>query len=77
MDEAIDSICDVIARYGHHCRAARQVAEEYFDSDKVLARLVDTATASASDEAKAAVTTSDSRAVSAGRPSADDDTRHA
>ena len=51
MDEAIDRICDVTARYGHHCRAARQVAEEYFDSDKVLVRLIDTATASASDAA--------------------------
>lgn len=27
--------------YDHHCREARSLAEEYFDSDKVLSRLVD------------------------------------
>ena len=75
MDEAIDGICDVTARYEHHRRAAREIAEEYFDSDKVLGRLIDAATASASDEA-APVITSGSHAVSAGRPS-DDETRHA
>jgi hypothetical protein len=33
---------DVIARdYGRHCRAARALAEEYFDSDRVLMTLLD------------------------------------
>jgi len=30
----------VRSRYEHHARAARELAEEYFDSDKVLRRLL-------------------------------------
>jgi hypothetical protein len=26
--------------YRHHCKAARKIAEEYFDSDKVLGALL-------------------------------------
>ncbi len=40
VDEAQAAIEDVNARYGHHCRAARAVAEEYFDSAKVLTKLI-------------------------------------
>lgn len=57
LDEAVDRIRDVTGRYEHHCRAARQVADEYFDSDKVLARLIDATTASTAEESAPAVTT--------------------
>jgi hypothetical protein len=40
-DEAVAGIRDVEARYETHSRAARAIAEEYFDSDRVLARLLD------------------------------------
>jgi hypothetical protein len=26
--------------YGHHCRAARRIAEDYFDSHKVLTAML-------------------------------------
>lgn len=42
-DDAVAAIEDVDARYEHHCRAAREVADEYFDSRKVLPRLIDQA----------------------------------
>ena len=44
-DEAVAAIEDVEARYDVHARAAREIAGEYFDSDKVLTRLVEEATA--------------------------------
>ena len=40
-DGAIAAIADVSARYAHHCRAARAIAEEYFDAQKVLSRLLE------------------------------------
>jgi hypothetical protein len=40
-DEAVAAIEEVSRRYEYHCRAAREVAEEYFDSDKVLNRLIE------------------------------------
>lgn len=36
LKEAVDGAKKIRANYAHHCRAARSVAEEYFDSDKVL-----------------------------------------
>jgi hypothetical protein len=39
--EAADCLADVSSRYRHHCRAARDVAEDYFDSRKVLQKLLD------------------------------------
>jgi hypothetical protein len=42
-EEAAAAIDDVNADYDSHCRAAREVAEEFFDSDKVLTRLLETA----------------------------------
>ena len=39
-EEAVDGIRDVIARYEHHCRGARLLAEECFASDRVLSRLL-------------------------------------
>ncbi len=40
LDEAVDAIKQVEADYDRHARAARGIAEEYFDSDKVLADLI-------------------------------------
>jgi hypothetical protein len=42
-DEAVEAVRDVSARYPRHARAARALAAEYFDSDRVLARLVEEA----------------------------------
>jgi hypothetical protein len=41
LNEAVDAISDVEARYGLHAETARDIAESYFDSDKVLRRLLD------------------------------------
>jgi len=38
--EALDAIDEVHRRYATHARAAREIAEAWFDSDKVLARLL-------------------------------------
>ena len=40
-DEAADTIRRVAADYARHCAAARDIAEEYFDSVKVLTSLLD------------------------------------
>ena len=31
---------EISGNYEAHCRAAREIAEEYFDSDKVLSKLL-------------------------------------
>jgi hypothetical protein len=41
LDEAIAGSEQVAARYGQHCRSARELAEEYFDSDKVIRKLME------------------------------------
>jgi hypothetical protein len=43
LDEAVGAVKDVESDYAGHCRAARGIAEEYFDSDKVLASFVERA----------------------------------
>jgi hypothetical protein len=43
LDEAESGIREVEANYSRHARAARDIAEAYFDSDKVLNRLLDIA----------------------------------
>lgn len=43
LDEAAEAVREVEAHYPRHAAAARAIAEEYFDSDRVLARLVDEA----------------------------------
>lgn len=48
FDEAVDAVDAVDAHYTRHARAARGVAEEYFDARKVLTRLLDQATGTAS-----------------------------
>lgn len=41
LEEAIEGIEEIAADYDRHSRAARAIAEEFFDSDKVLSRLLD------------------------------------
>jgi hypothetical protein len=40
-DDVLASLDELNRDYGRHARAARALAEEHFDSDKVLARLLD------------------------------------
>jgi hypothetical protein len=40
-DEALRAIADVNARYSEHSRAARQIAETYFDSNRVLGDILE------------------------------------
>jgi hypothetical protein len=42
-EEAAIAIREVEAHYERHAKAARAIAEEYFDSDKVLSRLIEEA----------------------------------
>jgi hypothetical protein len=41
LEEAVEGAKRIVRDYEGHCRAARAIAEEYFNSDKVLGRLVD------------------------------------
>ena len=41
MDGIIYAIEEMNRDYAHHRKAARELAERYFDSGKVLARLLD------------------------------------
>jgi hypothetical protein len=43
LEEAVEGIRDVEARYARHAAAAREIAREYFDSERVLTSLVDRA----------------------------------
>jgi len=43
MDEAVAAIREVQASYARHAKAARAIAESYFDSDKILTRLIESA----------------------------------
>jgi hypothetical protein len=40
LDEALAGVEAIMGNYRHHARAARSLAEEYFDSDKVLTKLL-------------------------------------
>ncbi|MEO7251009.1 MAG: hypothetical protein ABIW30_00190 [Arenimonas sp.] len=42
-EQAVEGIRRVMSDYARHARAAREIAEEYLDSDKVLANLIDKA----------------------------------
>jgi hypothetical protein len=46
MEEAIAAIQEVEGNYARHAQAARMIAEEYFDSDRVLNRLIEEALSS-------------------------------
>jgi len=41
LEQAIDGARQIARDYEGHCRAARAIAETYFDSDKVLGRLIE------------------------------------
>jgi hypothetical protein len=41
LDTALRGVESIAADYNAHCQAAREIAEEYFDSDKVLGRLME------------------------------------
>lgn len=43
VEEAADAVREVVADYGRHSEAARAIASDYFDSDKVLTSLVERA----------------------------------
>jgi hypothetical protein len=45
LDEAVAGVESIVGDYDRHSLAARAIAEEYFDSDKVLTRLVERALA--------------------------------
>lgn len=40
LEEAAAGVEDIVGNYDRHARVARDIAEEYFDSDKVLRRLL-------------------------------------
>jgi hypothetical protein len=40
LDEAKAGVDEICGNYAQHSKAAREIAEEYFDSDKVLTRLL-------------------------------------
>lgn len=42
-DEAIGGLEEINSRYDFHCRAAREIAEEFFDSGKILQHLIERA----------------------------------
>ena len=43
LQDAAAGVAEINRHYDHHCRMARQVAEEYFDSRKVLPELIERA----------------------------------
>ena len=43
LEEAVAAIHEVEGNYARHTKAARAIAEEYFDSDKVLNQLINEA----------------------------------
>jgi hypothetical protein len=43
LDQAIEGADRIVADHAHHARAARAIAEEYFDSDRVLTALIEEA----------------------------------
>ena len=45
VEEAARQFAAVERDYAHHCRAARALAEEYFDAQRVIARVLETALA--------------------------------
>jgi len=41
LEEAVEGAERIVSNYDRHARAAREIAEEYFDSDRVLGRMLD------------------------------------
>jgi hypothetical protein len=40
LEEALAGVAEIMGRYDFHCRAARAIAEEYFDARRVLSQLI-------------------------------------
>lgn len=55
VEQAASAIREVEGNYGRHSKAARALADEYFDSDRVLSRLVDAAMSSLQEPAATGV----------------------
>jgi hypothetical protein len=43
LEEAVAGAADIANRYAEHCEAARHVAEEHFDAERVLSRFCEQA----------------------------------
>jgi hypothetical protein len=43
LDEAVEAVADIAARYPEHAATARRIAEEHFDADRVLPRFCEQA----------------------------------
>lgn len=41
LEEAVSGVQEVLGNYEHHAKRARELAQEYFESDKVLGELLD------------------------------------
>ena len=41
LDEAASGVASIAADYPRHCRAAREIAQSHFDSDRVLTHFLD------------------------------------
>jgi hypothetical protein len=57
VEDAVDAVRDVERDYTRHARAARAIAEEFFDSQRVLSRLVEEALSPAEHSPTAEITT--------------------
>jgi len=66
-EEALAGVEEIHARYAHHCRAARALAEAYFDARRVLPRLLERAL---SEPARPGAGGSATRPAGAPRPAA-------
>jgi hypothetical protein len=55
MEDAVAAVRDVEAHYSRHARAAREIAQQYFDSQKVLGRLIEEAFSSSRHAATGAM----------------------
>ena len=43
LEEAVDALATINAKYEKHCRSAREIAESYFDAREVAERILDVA----------------------------------
>jgi hypothetical protein len=41
LEEAVAGVARIMDDYEHHCRAARAIAEEFFDANRILRRLIE------------------------------------
>jgi hypothetical protein len=55
VDEAVDAMTEIEANYDAHCRAAREIAAEYFAAPRVLTGLIAAATAGSTARAQSRI----------------------